>query len=115
MYSSEPENVDSVVSAIQQEPALMLYFYNDHCAPCISLRPKVMELIRNEFPKVSLYFINSEKHPEIAAAYNSFSNPTLILFFDGKEFRRMSKYISIPQLAGEIARPYAMMFEEIGS
>ncbi len=114
MYLSELENIGSVVPVIEKEQALMLYFYSDNCAPCISLRPKVMELVRKEFPKVSLYFVNSEKHPEIAAAYNCFSNPTLILFFDGHEYRRMSKYISISQLAAEIARPYAMMFNETG-
>ena len=114
MYSSELENIESVIHAIEKETAVLLYLYSDRCSPCVSLRPKVMELIREAFPKVSLYFINSEKHPEIAAAYNSFSNPTLILFFDGREYRRMSKYISIPQLAGEIERPYQMIFEEVG-
>jgi len=115
MYHSELEKLESVVSVIEKEPALLLYFYSDRCAPCISLRPKVIDLIQNDFPKVSLYFINSEKHPEIAASFNSFSNPTLILFFDGREYRRMSKYISIPQLAGEIARPYSMIFDEVGA
>ncbi len=115
MHPSELENIESVVSVIEKETAVLLYFYSDHCAPCISLRPKVMDLVQKDFPKVSVYLVNSEKHPEIAASFNSFSNPTLILFFDGREYRRMSKYISIPQLAGEIARPYEMIFEEIES
>ncbi len=96
---------------IKKEIASMLYFYSDHCAPCLSLRPKVIKMVEEEFPNIKLAFVNSEKHPDLPAQYNVFSNPTLILFFDGREYRRESKYISIAQLASEIARPYRMIFE----
>ena len=35
---------------IENEQALLLYFYNDDCAPCLSLRPKVLELVKKSFP-----------------------------------------------------------------
>lgn len=109
---AELNNIEDVVLKLQQEQAVMLYFYSNNCAPCISLRPKVIDLVKQEFPRMELFLINSEKHPEIAAAHNCFSNPTLVLYFEGREFRRMSKYISIPQLSDEIMRPYALMFED---
>jgi thioredoxin 1 len=95
---------------ISNDEALLAYFYSDHCAPCISLRPKVKELIANDFPKMKLYFINSEKFPEITAAYGIFSNPTLLVFFDRKESVRKSKYVSIPELKQSMERLYYMMF-----
>jgi len=110
LYPAELENIEDVILKIKQEPALMLYFYSDRCAPCLSLRPKVIELVQKEFPRVSMYLVNSEKHPEITAAHNCFSSPTLILYFDSREYRRMSKYVSISQLSGEILRPYELMF-----
>ena len=95
---------------IENEQAVLAYFYSNNCAPCVSLRPKVEELIKNSFPKVKLVFIDSEKHPEITGSYGIFSNPTLIVFLEGKEYRRESKYISIPQLEEEISRPYELIF-----
>jgi thiol-disulfide isomerase/thioredoxin len=110
MYTelTSKEQVNNVLAANE---AIILYFYNDHCAPCISLRPKVKEMVDDQFPKLKLFFVNSEKYPDIPAGYQVFANPTLLLYFDGREYRRESKYISIPQLAEEIARPYQMIFD----
>lgn len=108
---NELESMEQMDAIIQNETALILYFYNDHCAPCISLRPKVIQMVEEDFPEMKLAFINSEKHPELPAKFNVFSNPTILLFFEGREYRRESKYISIPQLTEEIARPYGMIFE----
>ena len=112
MNSSELETIEQVEQKVNRLPAVMLYFYNDNCAPCRSLRPKVVELICESYPKLRIFFVNSEKYPEIAANYHSFSNPTLILFFEGKEHRRMSKYVAMPQLSEEIRRPYFMLFDQ---
>jgi len=109
---NELETMEQMEAAVNNEAVLILYFYNDHCAPCISLRPKVIQMVEEGFPKMKLVFVNSEKFPALPAKYNVFANPTIILFFDGREFRRESKYISIPQLAEEIERPYSLIFEE---
>jgi len=90
----------------------MVYFYSDKCAPCVSLRPKVLELVEQKFPKMTLAYVNSEKDPALPAKYGAFASPTLIIFFEGREYRRESKYISIPQLAETISRPYEMIFDE---
>lgn len=108
----ELEKIEDARNLIQQEQAVLLYFYNDHCAPCISLRPKVMELIRQHFPKVELAFINSEKHPEFSAEFGVYENPVLLLFFDGREHWRGSKYISIAALKETIERPYSIIFDD---
>ncbi len=96
---------------IKGEDALIIYFYNDNCPPCISLRPKVKEMVKESFPKMKIFFINSEKHPEMTANHGVFANPTLLVFFDGKEFIRKSKYVSIPALSQDISRIYNLMFE----
>ena len=95
---------------IKGEDALIIYFYNDNCPPCISLRPKVKKMVREDFPKMKIFFINSEKHPELTAHHGVFANPTLLVFFDGKEFIRESKYVSIPELSQGINRIYNLMF-----
>lgn len=112
MYSNEIETIDQAEKLIQKNSAILFYFYSDSCAPCQSLRPKVVELVCDKYPKLKIMFINSEMHPEIAAYYNSFSNPTIVVFFDHKEHRRVSKYVGIPQLSEEIRKPYFLLFDE---
>ena len=107
---NELSQLSQLQDAIASDAALIAYFYSDNCAPCISLRPKVKEMIADHYPKMKLYFINSEKYPEMTAQYGIFSNPTLLVFFDRKEYVRKSKYVSIPELRGEVDRLYDMMF-----
>ena len=59
MNDREPKTLEDYKALVENETALMIYFYNDNCAPCISLRPKVLELIKNSFPKLRIVFSNS--------------------------------------------------------
>ena len=95
---------------VLSEPALLIYFKNDNCAPCLVLRPKVKELIDGFFPNIEMIVIDSVEQPEFAGEFQVYANPTLLVFFDGKEYIRKSKFVAIPQLKGEIGRLYEMMF-----
>jgi len=110
MPQTELKTKEHAEKLLKDETAALIYFYSDSCAPCVSLRPKVIELLENSFPKMKLAFINSAKHPIVAAHFSVFSNPTLLIFFEGKEYTRLSKYVSISQLEETIERPYGMVF-----
>ena len=110
-FTSIPATDAEVRDIIQSSKALVIYVYNDHCAPCVSLRPKVEELLSREFPRMRLHYINGEHEPQSAAALGVFSHPTLIVFFEGKEYIRESKYVSIGQLDRAIRRPYDLLFD----
>ena len=110
MIDLKPVSLQDFQQLIENEQALLIYFYNDNCAPCLSLRPKVLELVKEKFPKLKMVLSNSHTQPEVSAYYSAFNNPTLILFFEGNEYKRESKYISIPQLEQTIERPYNMLF-----
>lgn len=99
-----------LIQFVNDQTAVIVYFYNDDCPPCISLRPKVEHLIKNSFPKMKLVWVNSKNHPEIPANYNVFANPTILVFFEGKEFKRFSKYVSISELEHAIDRYYKLVF-----
>ena len=107
---SNISDLDELIQIVNQQIAVIVYFYNDDCPPCISLRPKVENLITHTFPKMKLIWVNSKKHPELPANYNVFANPTILVFFEGKEFRRFSKYISISELEQVIDRYYKLLF-----
>ncbi|HPE57103.1 MAG TPA: thioredoxin family protein [Bacteroidales bacterium] len=103
-------NAATVSQLISEEVGVLLYFYNDDCAPCISLRPKVEELMQKRFPKMKVLWVNSKTTPEIPASYSVFANPTILVFFDGKEFKRFSKYVSVNELEASIERYYSLAF-----
>jgi thioredoxin-like negative regulator of GroEL len=59
---------------------------------------------------MELVFVDAEKHPELAAKFNAFSLPVLVLYFEGDEFLRFSKYISISELKKSLDRIYKLYF-----
>lgn len=106
---NEISTLEELQKKISDEVALLAYFYNDNCAPCHSLRPKIIEMKEKHFPKLELVFINSDKK-EIPSNYSVYDNPTLLIYFDRKEYIRVSKYVSTHQLSEQISRYYDMIF-----
>ena len=102
--------IKEIESLVADKAAVLLYFYNDNCAPCKILRPKVEELVRDEFPNIEFRLINAEQFPASSAQYGVFASPTLLVFFEGKEYIRESKNISISELHDKIERFYTMIF-----
>jgi hypothetical protein len=94
----------------EEEPALLAYFSTEACNVCKVLKPKVEELIANEFPKFKLAYIKSDRLPEVAAQNQVFAAPTIIVYFEGRETIRKSRNIGIGELQREIQRPYEMIF-----
>ena len=106
----EIKELTSLQLEVQKELGVVVYFYNDDCAPCISLRPKVEQLVNDEFPKMKMLWVNSKDQPTIPINYSVFANPTILLFFDGKETKRFSKYVSVGELENAIDRYYTLIF-----
>lgn len=101
---------EQIQNILKEKTAVLLYFYNDNCAPCTILRPKVKHLVETAFPKMDFVLLHAEKAPEAAAHYGIFAAPTLLVFFEGKEYIRESKNISINELHDKIERYYNMVF-----
>jgi len=96
----------------EKETALLAYFSTQSCSVCKVLKPKVEALIKTDFPEVKLVYIKSDELPEAAAQNRVFAAPTILVFFDGREYIRKSRSIGIGELQKEISRPYSMMFEQ---
>jgi len=109
MYT-EIESFEEFLKLKKEEPALLAYFSTEACNVCKVLKPKVAELIQSEFSNIKLVYIKSDKLPEVAAQNQVFAAPTIIVYFDGREYIRKSRNIGIGELQIEIERPYSMMF-----
>ncbi len=95
---------------VTEAPGLVLYFKNDMCSPCMALRPKVEELVQLQFPKMEFLIVDTVEQPLLSSAYNVYANPTILVFFEGREYIRKSKYIGTSELEQEINRLYRMVF-----
>ena len=109
---AEIQSFDEFYKLRESEPALLGYFSNEACNVCKVLKPKVAELVKSEFPKIKLVYIKSDVFPEIAAQNQVFAAPTILVFFEGREYIRKSRNIGIGELFQEIQRPYSMIFED---
>lgn len=95
----------------REELGVLLYFSRVSCNVGGALEPKVINLLKDRFPKIPFYFVDMDLTPTIAAQYSVFVEPTIIVFFDGKETIRKSRLISIPELSQAIERIYSLAFE----
>jgi thioredoxin-like negative regulator of GroEL len=103
--------MNSLKDLSNQKSAVLIYFFNPGCSACNSLLPKVKEMVNGRFSEMALIEINASDHSSIAAEASVFSAPTLIVYFEGKEYLREGKYISINQLEEKISRYYKLLFE----
>ena len=108
----EIKSFEEFLKLKQKEQVLLGYFSTEACNVCKVLKPKVAELIHNEFPKIKLAYIKSDVLPEVSAQNQVFAVPTILIFFEGREYIRKSRNIGINELQSEIERPYSLMFEE---
>ncbi len=95
---------------LKEEAALLAYFSTEACSVCKVLKPKVEAMISAEFPEIKLAYVKSEVLPEVAAQNQVFAAPTILVFFDGREYIRKSRNVGVSELQEAIARPYELMF-----
>jgi thioredoxin-like negative regulator of GroEL len=103
-------NKEDFEGFIQNNEASLIYFSTPQCNVCKVLKPKIIELINAEFPKIKLGYVNTEALASIAAQNRIFTVPTILIFLDGKEFNRKSRNINLAEFKYEIERPYKLFF-----
>jgi len=96
---------------LAENNAVIAYFSTEACLVCHVLKPKVIEMISESFPKMKMVFIESDKLPELAAQNRVFNAPTVVVFFAGRETIRKSRAFGVDELRSEIQRPYSLLFE----
>lgn len=92
-------------------PASLFYFSHDECNVCKVLRPKVYELLQEKYPRISMYYVNIHKTPELSGQRSVFTVPTILVYMDGQEIIRKSRNIGLAELDDLIAKPYSVFFE----
>jgi thioredoxin-like negative regulator of GroEL len=104
-------NQEEIYEYISTKDAVLIYFSGEACSVCKDLKPKIEKAILENFPKIETYEIKSDLYKEIASSFSVFSIPTIVVFFDSKEFKRYGRNISIYQFIDELKRPYNLFMD----
>ena len=95
----------ALVEAIQNEDLVFVYVSQPQCSVCVSLLPKVEELLQ-QFSKISSYYLNTHEVPVAAGQLSVFSIPTVLFFVQGKEQFRLVRTFGITEIKEKIDRIY---------
>lgn len=101
---------DELIKLTEKFPAVCFYLSTPQCNVCKVLKPKVIELIENDFTQLKFYYVDLNGAKEIAGQLSVFAVPTILIFFNGKEIIRTSRNIYIEQLKEQIKRYYQLIF-----
>jgi len=92
-------------------PGALFYFSHERCNVCKVLKPKISEMLQTNFPKIEMFYCDMELYPEISGQNSIFTVPTILVFFEGKEFLRKSRNIGVEELRNELDRTYSLFID----
>jgi len=92
-----PEHVIRVVSeadfqerVLRSNLPVLVDFFADWCYPCRVLSPLVAQVASDRADQVTVVKVDVDDSPGLARRYGIKGLPTLVLFADGKEFKRLT-------------------------
>ena len=88
--------------AISGEKPILVDFWAEWCAPCRIIAPTLEELALEQ-DKIDIGKLNIDQHPMPAANSDVMSIPTLILFKDGVEKKRIVGALPKQRLLQELS------------
>lgn len=87
----------------------VIYFSGSTCGACDAIKEKVLHIIK-DYKEVKFLEVNAIENKEVAAIYNIFSVPVLLLFVNNKETLRLGRYFDMLDFKKSIDRYYNMIF-----
>ncbi len=96
--------------ALARENGMALLYFGSHgCGVCRDMMPKVEKLL-TEYPNLKGAYIEAGDVPELAATFNVFTLPGLLIFAEGKEVIREARHISFLDISKRVDRYYGLLF-----
>ncbi|MBD3612455.1 MAG: thioredoxin family protein [Hydrogenovibrio crunogenus] len=95
----------------REEDALLVLFGGRACNVCHSIKPKLIELIEAQYPKIKMVYVDCHDVTDVCAQEGVFTLPTLQIFFTGQRFIEEVRSFSLQKVMQEIERPYQLLFE----
>ena len=106
------ESYASLKEKAEGGQAALFYLSTKSCGVCKSIKPKVIALVEENFPKLPMYYVDIDEVPEAAGQLSIFVVPAVLVYFGGRETIREARNFGILELGQKIDRYYEMLFGE---
>ncbi len=105
------QSLEQLETLKKSEQALLILFGGKECNVCYAIKPKLMNLIADNFPKMKMVYVDCHEIIDVCSQNEVLSLPTLQVFFTGQRFIEEVRSFSLRKVADEIERPYSMVFD----
>ncbi|MDX1449186.1 MAG: thioredoxin [Acidimicrobiia bacterium] len=93
----------SFTDAINGDQPMLVDFWAEWCGPCRLVAPVLEEIAQEHGDKLTVGKLNIDDNPQSAASYDVMSIPTMILYKDGVEKKRIVGARPKHQILSELA------------
>lgn len=111
-YIMYPMNEYTKLSEIQEHihshEISLVFIKMAHCGVCDVVFEKTGELLK-KYPQVKAAAVSIEKTPDIAGEFLVFTAPTILLFLQGKEVLRQSRFVTF----GKVEETLQLLVESV--
>jgi thioredoxin 1 len=94
---------DWETEVLKSDTPVLVDFWAEWCPPCHMIAPVVEQLAVEQAGKLKVVKLNTDENPEITRQYRVMSIPTLIVFSDGGERKRIVGARGKQQLESDVA------------
>jgi thiol-disulfide isomerase/thioredoxin len=110
MTTESPNNYNDFLKIVKSNKAVCFYLSTPECSVCKVLKPKVIEMLKDDFPQIHFCYVDLNEAKELGGQLSVFSVPTILVYFEGKETIRVSRNVHLDELREQIDRYYKMIF-----
>jgi thioredoxin 1 len=108
--TSSIKTIEEFQQLISQKKVICFYLSTPECNVCKVLKPRVIEMIKNDFPQIYFCYVDLTEAKEISGQVSVFLVPTILIYFESKEIIRVSRNIHFEVLREQINRYYKILF-----
>ena len=110
MKIEPPISFENFLEITKSNKSVCFYLSTPECNVCKVLKPKVIDMIENDFAEIKFCYVDLNEAKEISGQLSVFSVPTILVYFEGKETIRASRNVHMEKLHDQIERYYKMIF-----
>lgn len=82
----------------------LIFFSSKTCGVCKVLKPKLLEAVQANFPKVGIRLVDVEEEEEFTGQSMVFTLPVVIIKVDGREMYRFARSFSVYEVLEKLKR-----------